>query len=52
MNIQTKQLKLLLQQEKRDLARIKSIQQKISSDNLTEPISDEFEHIELLEDQS
>lgn len=43
----TKQLKLLLQQEKKDLARIKSIQQKISGESQTEPSSPEFAHIEL-----
>lgn len=47
MNIQTKQLKLLLQQEKKDLARIRLIQQKISGKSQTKPSSDEFDHIEL-----
>ena len=46
---QAQQLKLLLKQEQKDLAKIRAIQQKVSGECSSETEGQEFEHIELAE---
>lgn len=49
MATQTQQLKRLLQQEQRDLAKIRAIQKKVSGESYAESDTEEFEHVEMKE---